>query len=216
MYKFHFLLKSLATVSCKSAIIAVLAVLNSLLLAEHFISRKRKRKRSVRSDSDNTFDSTHAVVSDYLKRLEEKADSQLNDLKEAEIMYRRSLHDRDFISRADDKIMKNFNNSEYGVSDLCSDLNMERSGVYKIIRRCTGMSPSEYINAARIRYAKKILDIHPDFPDDELAFHCGFITAKSMRIHFVRHAGMDIDVYRSDISTKINKVNEYGISDEKR
>lgn len=66
--------------------------------------------------------------------------------------------DRELLARIDAEIEDNLVNSEYTIEELCSSLNISRSGLYKKLMALTGSSPLEYIRIKRIQKGRAMLE----------------------------------------------------------
>lgn len=69
-----------------------------------------------------------------------------------------SRMDRELLDRIDAEIEKNMQDSEYTIENLCSSLNISRSGLYKKLMQLTGRSPLEYIRIKRLQVGRTMLE----------------------------------------------------------
>jgi transcriptional regulator GlxA family with amidase domain len=60
----------------------------------------------------------------------------------------------------------------------------------------TGMAPVRWITAARVREARRLLEV-TDLPVEDVAARCGLGTAANLRLHLARDAGTTPTAYRA-------------------
>ncbi|RKR80547.1 two component regulator with propeller domain [Mucilaginibacter gracilis] len=65
--------------------------------------------------------------------------------------------DEKFIKKLIDSVEKNLSNLDYSVEQLSSDMNMERSGLYRKVVALTGLVPSMFIRSVRLKKAAQLL-----------------------------------------------------------
>ncbi|WPU98421.1 ATP-binding protein [Mucilaginibacter sp. cycad4] len=65
--------------------------------------------------------------------------------------------DEKLIKKAMVCVEKNLHNSSYSVEDFSSDMNMERSGLYRKLVSIIGQTPSEFIRSVRLKKAAQLL-----------------------------------------------------------
>jgi AraC family transcriptional activator FtrA len=60
----------------------------------------------------------------------------------------------------------------------------------------TGLAPMRWLTAARVREARRLLEIS-DLPVEDIAARCGLGTAANLRRHLARDAGTTPTSYRA-------------------
>lgn len=194
----------------------ILITANVIVLFFCICFLKTRQKGAGKSNYDNQQSdgsNKRAVTKvDYEKLLLGQAHDLANDLNDKEHTYhtleRRIVHDKEFMMKVNQLLEKNQSDHEYSVTRLCSDLNMERSGVYRIIQRNTCLSPINYISSRRIAFAAKIIEENPNLSDAEVAAMSGFNSAKSLRTYFLKHTGICIQAHRQNVYEKIDDRNQ--------
>lgn len=102
---------------------------------------------------------------DYIEILNEDKDRGKNRLNETSPRYLISSEsesdnsDRDFIARLERVMKRNAGNSDYSIDDLCQDMHLERSGLYKHFKKSVGMTPLKYIRSKQEEY-------YQEYPED--------------------------------------------------
>lgn len=179
--------------------ITSLTLLNAVILVFNIcLSRKRRRnKTSFLPENYKSVpkDSTchESGLTDYINLLEHSDSSSRINIMDTGYIYptleKRMNRDSEFISQVNALLEANLTDPEYSVKRLCSDINMERSGVYKIVHRVTGLSTSDYIASRRVAYAIRKISDNLDLSDSEVAEMSGFCSAKALQIQLVKHTG---------------------------
>ena len=189
----------------------ILTVINALLLALNLcICIYSKQKRIEKPDDVGVF-VEKPPKADYLSRID---DGDANIIQESQIDFtnsvRKTQSEEEMVNRMEALILKHISDPQYSINDLCSDLAKERSGVYKILHRCTGMAPSTFIGIKKVAYVRELLTVKPSISDEDLAFSVGFTTTKQLKNLLIRYAGTDIQQLR--LSLKGTKVSETDIN----
>lgn len=179
--------------------IASLTLLNAIILVLNIhLSRKKRRYGSSfpqKDDGNGNDDSVYheTGLTDYINLLENADISSRINIMDPGYIYptleRRMNRETEFMSRLDTILDANLTDPAYSVNRLCSDINMERSGVYKIVHRVTGLSTSDYISSRRVAYAIRKIGDNPDLTDSEVAEISGFCSAKSLQMQLIKHTG---------------------------
>ena len=60
----------------------------------------------------------------------------------------------------------------------------------------TGLAPMRWLTAARVREARRLLEVS-DLPVNDIAARCGLGTAANLRRHLIRDAGATPTSYRA-------------------
>ena len=63
-----------------------------------------------------------------------------------------------FMEKALQQVHKNMENSAYSVQQLSSDLNMDRTGLFRKIKAITGLSPTAFIRSIKLKHARQLLE----------------------------------------------------------
>lgn len=119
------------------------------------------------------------------------------------IWNRRKINDMEFINTIGKIIEKNISNPHYSAMQLCSDTNRERSGVFRKIKRITGMTLSEYIDFKRIELATKEIESNPDLNDDNLAQEYGFKSVSAFQEKFREFRLVGTREFRNEIKKQL-------------
>lgn len=81
--------------------------------------------------------------------------------------------DEKLIKRVLDWVEKNIDNSSYSVEQLSSDMNMDRTGLYRKLVAVTGKTPSLFIRSVRLKKAAQLLQ-EKEFNITEISDKVGF------------------------------------------
>lgn len=81
------------------------------------------------------------------------------------------------------------------ISDLAEAVGSNRTYVSSCINQCAGMSFSEYVNGARVRYVLSLVGSQPDLPVSELADKAGFNDRTTFYRSFKKATGMSPSEY---------------------
>ncbi|MET1054130.1 MAG: ATP-binding protein [Pedobacter sp.] len=115
-----------------------------------------------------------------IRNLLEQQEQRKNLFKNAIIIQPSSVTtsdiDEKLIRKALAFIEKNMSNSLYSVEELSSDMNMERSGLYRKLMAIIGQTPSAFIRSVRLKKAAQLL-IQKEFTIAEISDRVGFSNA---------------------------------------
>lgn len=97
----------------------------------------------------------------------------------------------------DEKLLKdtikaieaNISNTEYSIDDLCTEIGLGRTNLYKKLQSITGMTPANFIRSIRLKKAAVMLK-STDMNISEIADHVGFGNIKYFNKHFKDEFGM--------------------------
>lgn len=98
------------------------------------------------------------------------------------------------IARVLDHITRN-TDQPLRVSELASLAGLQRGHFSLLFGRLTGLSPSQYVTAARIARARELLE-HGELPLDAVAERCGFSSASHLARRFKEYEGIAPGGYR--------------------
>jgi signal transduction histidine kinase/ligand-binding sensor domain-containing protein/DNA-binding response OmpR family regulator len=112
--------------------------------------------------------------------------------------------DKVFISNLDKSIIKNvlfivereLSNPDFSLTDLCRELAMSRSLMYKKIKAHTGLAPNEFIRTIRLNKALDLLK-STELPINEIAFKVGFQDSKYFSTNFKKFFGKSPKHFRN-------------------
>ena len=85
--------------------------------------------------------------------------------------------DRDFVAKAVEAVERNITNPSYSVSQLSSDMCMERTGLYKRLVTLLDKSPSLFIREIRLNRAAQLLQSDNSRTIADIAEQVGFNSA---------------------------------------
>lgn len=94
----------------------------------------------------------------------------------------------DFIGRLRKIVESNFQNEQFGVSELAREIGMSRSFIHRHIKKQTNQSISYFIRKVRLEKALEML-LQTDEPASEIAFRVGFGSPAYFNHCFHEHFG---------------------------
>lgn len=97
--------------------------------------------------------------------------------------------DEELIQKAIACVERNMNNTEYTVELFSSDMNMERTVLYRKLQSVAGLPPSEFIRTIRLKRAAQLLESHK-YNVTEVAGMVGFATPKYFTKYFKEAFGV--------------------------
>ncbi|WP_321436463.1 ATP-binding protein [uncultured Bacteroides sp.] len=97
--------------------------------------------------------------------------------------------DEELIQKAIVCVERNMNNTEYTVELFSSDMNMERTVLYRKLQSVAGLPPSEFIRTIRLKRAAQLLESHK-YNVTEVAGMVGFATPKYFTKYFKEAFGV--------------------------
>lgn len=105
----------------------------------------------------------------------------------------------------DEKLLKdtikaieaNISNTEYSIDDLCTEIGLGRTNLYKKLLSITGMTPANFIRSIRLKKAAAMLKT-TDMNISEIADHVGFGNIKYFNKHFKDEFGMTPTQFKKD------------------
>lgn len=86
-------------------------------------------------------------------------------------------------------IIANISNDELGIDDLCREVGLSRTQLYRKLKAKTGSSASHYIRETRLSHACNLLK-QKDINVSQVAFQCGFSTHSHFSKCFYEKYGM--------------------------
>ena len=80
---------------------------------------------------------------------------------------------QDFMSEIKRIISENLSNENFGIQDLCKEIHLERTQLYRKVKAISGNSPSDYIRHMRLELGDTLMR-KGNMSVREIAFSCGF------------------------------------------
>jgi signal transduction histidine kinase/ligand-binding sensor domain-containing protein/DNA-binding response OmpR family regulator len=96
--------------------------------------------------------------------------------------------DEKFLHSIYDMLKTHLDKPDFNINELCDELHMSRSLVYKKIKTLTGLSPVEYIRSLRMQEAARLLKTK-QYKVFEVVYMVGFSDVKYFRQCFAREFG---------------------------
>lgn len=113
----------------------------------------------------------------------QKAFSDLNVLRVEPTDVTVNSRDQLFIEKVLGSVESNMANVEYGVEDLCLDVGMSKTTLFRKLKAVTGQSANEFIKTIRLKRAAQLLPQH-ELAISEIAYMVGFNDPKYFRVCF--------------------------------
>lgn len=101
-----------------------------------------------------------------------------------------------FLSKVNQIIEANLNNSDFSVEMLSEDLFVSTANLYRKLKALTGMSPNQYIRAFRLSSAKILLQ-DPNHTIADIAYATGFTDPDYFSRLFKKETGVTPSEYRN-------------------
>ncbi len=102
----------------------------------------------------------------------------------------------EFVLKAESIILEKLNHSELSVPDLCHELGMSQTSLYRKIKSLTGVSIQTFIKRIRIKRAAQLL-LSEDWTVSEVAFSLEFSDLKYFRKCFKDQFGVTPSEYKN-------------------
>lgn len=115
---------------------------------------------------------------------------------------RKAAREAEFMRRANEILSRNLRDPDYTQSRFCMDLHMERSGVFRIMKRNTGYAVNAYMMHKRVELAKTLISEDPEKNDREISEMSGFKDSGQFRRQFVKNTGFMPADYRRLVIAK--------------
>lgn len=96
--------------------------------------------------------------------------------------------DEKFLHSIYDMLKANLDKPDFNINELCDELHMSRSLVYKKVKMLTGLSPVEYIRSLRMQEAARLLKTR-QYKVFEVVYMVGFSDLKYFRQCFTKEFG---------------------------
>lgn len=105
------------------------------------------------------------------------------------------------LERLNKIIEENFNNSGFSVDDICRNLGVSRSQLYRIIKQQTQLSTSLYIRQRKLIKAKELL-VSTEMQIAEIAYFSGIDSPQNFSKYFTHEFGLSPTEYRKNQQAK--------------
>jgi signal transduction histidine kinase/ligand-binding sensor domain-containing protein/DNA-binding response OmpR family regulator len=96
--------------------------------------------------------------------------------------------DEKFLHTIHEKLISHLDKADFNINELCDELHMSRSLVYKKVKTLTGLSPVEYVRSLRMHEAAKLLRTR-NYKVFEVVYMVGFTDVKYFRQCFAKEFG---------------------------
>ena len=100
------------------------------------------------------------------------------------------------IERLNQLTEEHLDDPNYSIDDLCRELGVSRSHLYRVVKEQSGLSTSLYIRHRRLLKARQLLE-HTDWRVSEIAFRVGFDRSQTLSKYFTEAFGQSPSDYRS-------------------
>ncbi|MRY91454.1 helix-turn-helix transcriptional regulator, partial [Parabacteroides distasonis] len=105
--------------------------------------------------------------------------------------------DRELLVKCVSIIKENFENQEFDVTTLASELCMGRSKLYMQFKQITGLTPNEFILKVKLDEAMFLLKNHSEFNISEISIRLGFSSPRYFSKSFKSYFGVAPQAVRS-------------------
>ena len=89
-----------------------------------------------------------------------------------------NINDRQLLEKATQIIKENFENPEFDMNLLASELGMGRSKLYTKLKEITGLTPNEFTLKLKLEEAMHLLNNAPHLNVTEISYQLGFSSAR--------------------------------------
>lgn len=91
------------------------------------------------------------------------------------------------LSNVIDLVNTNITDHNYSIDELCDEIGLSRSNLFRKIKTITGMSISDFILEIKLNKAKNLLQKESNIRIDHVAYQCGFHDPKYFSTIFKKH-----------------------------
>ncbi|MEQ8548692.1 MAG: ATP-binding protein [Cyclobacteriaceae bacterium] len=95
-----------------------------------------------------------------------------------------------FLSNVIEIINKNLSNHEFSIDQLCDEVGLSRSNLFRKMKAITGFSPSDLIQEMRLNRAKQLMIDNANIRIEDVAYKSGFNDPKYFSTLFKKHFKM--------------------------
>ena len=99
-----------------------------------------------------------------------------------------NIKENAFLYRVNQAIDNNLSNPDFGLPELCKEVFLERTQLYRKTKMLTGKSPSELLRYSRLKHARTLLTT-TEVPIAEVAYASGFNNVSHFTKTFREHFG---------------------------
>lgn len=107
-----------------------------------------------------------------------------------------SSADQALLDQVTEAIRRHFDNPDFDMSLLASELNMGRSKMFVRIKEITGLTPNEYTLKIKLTEALRMLQEEPQFNISEISYSLGFTSPRYFSRCFKAFYGVSPQSYR--------------------
>ncbi|MBD3588924.1 hybrid sensor histidine kinase/response regulator transcription factor [Bacteroides sp. GM023] len=107
-----------------------------------------------------------------------------------------SVSDQRILDTATDIIKRNFDNSDFDMNTLASELHMGRSKMFARIKEVTGLTPNEFALKLKLEEALRMLQEEPQYNISEISYSLGFTSPRYFSRCFKAFYGVSPLTYR--------------------
>lgn len=107
-----------------------------------------------------------------------------------------SAADQALLDQATEAIRRHFDNPDFDMNLLASELNMGRSKMFARIKEITGLTPNEYTLKIKLTEALRMLQEEPQFNISEISYSLGFTSPRYFSRCFKAFYGVAPQSYR--------------------
>ncbi|WP_259328040.1 hybrid sensor histidine kinase/response regulator transcription factor [Bacteroides caccae] len=107
-----------------------------------------------------------------------------------------SVSDQKILDTATDIIKRNFDNSDFDMNMLASELSMGRSKMFARIKEVTGLTPNEFALKLKLEEALRMLQEEPQYNISEISYSLGFTSPRYFSRCFKAFYGVPPLTYR--------------------
>jgi AraC-like DNA-binding protein len=131
------------------------------------------------------------AIKNLLKR--SQLDREINKSSKEEL----KAPEESLLSDLIDLVHENIQDHNYSIDDLCEELGLSRSNLFRKIKVITGMSISDFIQDIKLNKAKTLLQTEANIRIDHVAYQCGFHDPKYFSTIFKKHFNKTPSEYHS-------------------
>ena len=106
--------------------------------------------------------------------------------------------DQEFLNKIMEVVEEHYSNSLFGIDDLCQELGMSRTKLYRKLKGLIGQSANEFIRSFRLKRAAQILK-QQEMTISEVTYLVGFNDLQYFRYCFKEQFGMNPSEYAQSV-----------------
>ena len=110
-----------------------------------------------------------------------------------------NINDRQLLEKATQIIKENFENPEFDMNLLASELGMGRSKLYTKLKEITGLTPNDFTLKLKLEEAMHLLNNAPHLNVTEISYQLGFSSARYFSKCFKSQFGVSPSAYRKKL-----------------